>query len=168
MNQEQTPEQDRDPKNMTGGLLIGIGLLLFILQFVTGPTFPVLFLLGGAAFVVVYFNRKAYGLLVPGCILIGIGIGRLGEQSSIPLHDVNLVGLGVGFLGIYVIDKLYRGQTPWWPLVPGLILVMHGGFSGHVEFGKLVSKGWPLILVILGILFLSGKLGSKRERSDGE
>lgn len=162
MNEGNAPQHDRDPRVMTGGLLIAIGLLLFVLQFVTGPTVSILFLLGGAGFVVAYFNRKRYGYLVPGCILIGIGIGNLGEQSSIPIQNMSSIGLGIGFLGIYVVDRLYRGQTAWWPLVPGLILAGVGLLTGHVDFSRLISKGWPLILVVFGILFLTGTLGTKR------
>jgi len=166
MNEDKSPVEERDPRIITGAVLIAIGLLLFVLQFVTGPTVSLLFLVGGAAFVAVYFSRKVYRLLVPGCILIGIGIGHLGEQSSMPLQNMSSVGLGIGFIGIYVIDKIYRGKTAWWPLIPGGILLVTGAATGYVDFGKLISKGWPLILVILGVLFLTGALGSHRRRDD--
>ncbi len=166
MNEDKSPVEERDPRIITGAVLIAIGLLLFVLQFVTGPTVSLLFLVGGAAFVAVYFSRKEYRLLVPGCILIGIGIGHLGEQSSMPLQNMSSVGLGIGFIGIYVIDKIYRGKTAWWPLIPGVILLVTGAATGYVDFGKLISQGWPLILVILGVLFLTGALGSHRRRDD--
>ena len=77
------------------------------------------------------------------------------------------VGLGIGFIAIFVVDRFYRGKTAWWPLIPGLILLVTGAATGHIDFGKLMSKGWPLILVILGILYLTGLLGSKSKGNGG-
>ena len=46
----------RDPRKVTGAVLIVIGLLLFALQLATGITVTIMFLVGGAIFIAAYFN----------------------------------------------------------------------------------------------------------------
>jgi hypothetical protein len=80
------------------------------------------------------------------------------------MYNPNFVGLGIGFLAIFTIDKLYRGTTSWWPLIPGFILLFMGLETRGMNMGTLLSKGWPLALVIVGILYLTGKIGSHRHK----
>jgi hypothetical protein len=159
---EDTPTKERDPGKVTGAVLILIGLVLFILQMSTGVTVSIMLLVGGAAFIIGYLSRRTYGFLVPGCILAGMGLGQLGEEYIGFIHNPNFVGLGIGFLAIFVIDKLYRGSTNWWPLIPGCILLFMGLETSQLNMGTLLSKGWPLALVIIGILYVTGKIGSHR------
>ena len=158
---DQAPANERDPRKVTGVVLVAVGLLLFILQVATGITVSLMLLVAGIAFLAAYFNKRAYGLLIPGCILIGMSLGRLGEEYVDFIHDPSFVGLGIGFLAIFVVDRFYRGATGWWPLIPGFILLFMGLETGGMNIGELLSKGWPLALVILGILYLTGKIGSR-------
>lgn len=159
---QNTPAKERDPKKVTGAVLIVIGLLLFVLQIATGITVTIMFLVGGAIFIAGYFNKRSYGLLIPGCLLVGMALGQLGEEYLGFVHNPNFVGLGLGFLAIFAVDKFHSGTTAWWPLIPGFILLFMGLETGHMNLGKLLSKGWPLVLVVVGLLYLTGKLGSGR------
>ena len=161
MNQN-SPDNERDPRRVTGIVLIAIGALLFALQIATGITVTILFLVGGAIFIAGYFNKRTYGLLIPGCLLVGMALGQLGEEYLDFVHNPNFVGLGLGFLAIFAVDKFHSGTTAWWPLIPGFILLFMGLETGHMNLGKLLSKGWPLVLVIVGILYLTGKIGYGR------
>lgn len=142
-----------------GAILIVLGLGLFALQFMKGIGEAVILFFIGAVFVAAYFYRRAYGLLIPGCILLGLGLGSVGEQSAFALGDFGLIGLGIGFVAIYVIDLIYRGGTHWWPLIPGLSLIVVGFAQSNANLMRLLAVGWPLILVLVGLLILAGAFG---------
>src|SRR3970040_2162542 len=110
-------------RGAAGAVLIVVGLILLASQFVKGFADHIWTLLIGGLFVAGYFYRRAYGLLIPGCILLGIGLGNLGEGSILQFGDFDSIALGLGFLAIFVIDTLYRGRSHWWPLIPGGVLV---------------------------------------------
>jgi hypothetical protein len=142
--------------------LIIVGAALFLLQVTRGPAEVVVFLVLGTAFLVGYFRSRAYGLLVAACILLGLGFGALGERSSIDFRSFSQFGLGLGFLCIFVIDTIYRGGAHWWPLIPGGILLVTS--VGDTRALRLLVKGWPLILVLIGVvLLLRARRGSRQE-----
>lgn len=165
---EQSSAGGRDPRKVTGVFLVLAGALLFLLQMTTGITVSLMLLVVGIAFIAAYYNRRTYGMLVPGCILVGMGLGQLGEEYVTFIQDPTFTGLGLGFLAIYVVDRIHRGATEWWPLVPGFILLFIGLEPGGINIGKLLSNGWPLALVVLGLLYLAGKIGSPPGGSAGD
>ena len=142
----------------TGAILILIGVGLFALQFLEGFGEAVVFFLIGGVFVAAYLYFRNYGLLIPGGILLGLGLGSIGESSVLAFGDFGAIGLGIGFVAIYVIALAYQGRSHWWPLIPGLILIVTGLASG-TSFERLLSVGWPLILVLVGLLLLAGAFG---------
>lgn len=156
----------RDRGRITiGAILIVVGLMLLASQFVEGfadRAWPVVI---GGAFVVGYFYRKAYGLLIPGCILLGIGAGNFAEDSLREFGDVGAIGLGLGFIVIYVIAALYEGRTHWWPLIPGGILVIQGLREGSGAVRDLIEVGWPVVLILLGLILLAGAFRATRRQS---
>jgi hypothetical protein len=36
--------------------------------------------------------------------------------------------------------------------------------TGDLNMGTLISKGWPLVLIVVGVLYITGKIGSRRTR----
>jgi hypothetical protein len=106
-----------------------------------------------------YLYRRRYGFLIPGGILLGLGLGSIGEGALFQIADFEAIGLGIGFISIYVIALAYEGRTHWWPLIPGGILVVTGLATGNAVFQRLLSVGWPLILVFIGLLFLASAFG---------
>jgi hypothetical protein len=151
----------------TGAILILIGLGLFALQFLEGFGEAALFFLIGGAFVAAYLYFRSYGLLIPGGILLGLGLGSVGESSVLAFGDFGAIGLGIGFVAIYVIALIYEGHSHWWPLIPGLILIVTG-FASGTSFERLLSVGWPLILIFVGLLILAGAFGlvGRRPQAD--
>ena len=142
-----------------GAILIFLGVGLFAVQFFEGfgDTF-VLFLIGGA-FTAWYLYRRAYGLLIPGCILLGLGLGTVGEDALLSFKGLEEIGLGVGFVALWVIPLVYEGKSIWWPLIPGLILIVVGLSEGSAAFDRLLEVGWPLIIVFIGLVLLAGAIG---------
>ena len=161
-------DERRQGRLFAGAILVLLGLGLFAVQFVEGfGEALILFLIGGA-FVAGYLYRRAYGLLIPGCILIGIGLGSLGEGTVFGVGDLSSIGLGLGFIAIYVIALVYQGESHWWPLIPGGILVLLGLAAGSKAFEQLLSVGWPLIIVFVGLILLAGAFGLFGRRPMGE
>lgn len=149
---------DRKRSQVSAGLiLIAIGLGLYVIERVEGIGQEAVLLVIGAAFLIAYFVRKNYGLLIPGCILLGIGIGNIGRDSFLAFGESTFLGLGFGFIAIYVIARLYEGKTQWWPLIPGGVMLIMAIPRGH-EFVGYLWGHWQLLLVLIGVLILIGAL----------
>ena len=143
-------------KIFAGIILILLGFSLSGINLFAGFGQNTFLLLVGGLFIAWYFYSNSYGLLIPGCILAGIGLSSLGSHYfwHSP-HNIQL-GIGLGFLAVFIIDKLHHGKTHWWPLIPGGIMVLSALSQGAFGMRNIFHVGWPLILIILG-LWIVGK-----------
>ncbi len=149
-----------------GAILVVLGLVLLANQLVEGFGGELWTILIGGLFVAGYFSRRAYGLLIPGCILLGVSLGDLTIRRLGDLGDLDQIGLGLGFIAIFAIDSLYTGRTShWWPLIPGLILVATGLADASEPIREILSVGWPAVLILIGLIVLAGAF---RATSEGE
>ncbi len=138
-----------------GLILIVIGIALLLMQFFRfGPGQFLLVL--GLVFLLSYALTRSYGLLIPGCILAGIGLGLVFESSEQTYVTVP-IGLGLGFIAIFVVQMVVASRSHWWPLVPGVLLVLVGLAEGVPLAQTLIEKGWPLVLVFIGLAILAGQ-----------
>lgn len=154
MDSSRSVQRSRRNQIAAGAALVVIGLVVLALQRFSGPGRAVLLLLAGGAFIAAYLYSDVYGLLIPGGILSGLGLGLVGEWQGLPVKDPNAVGLGIGFVSIYLIEWGYRRRAHWWPLIPGGILTVSGL---GVRFGDLarVLRSWaPAVLVAVGVLLV--------------
>ncbi len=151
-------DQNRN-RIFAGAILVILGVGLLALQYTSGFGQSMTTFLIGGLFVAGYFFRRSYGLLIPGCVLLGLGLGSIGERSLLTFGDFQTIGLGIGFISIYLIDVIYRGATHWWPLIPGVFLIVTGFARGNAVFQRLLSIGWPLLLVFVGLLLVFGAYG---------
>lgn len=142
-----------------GAILIILGVGLFALQFFEGFTEAFYLFLIGGAFTAWYLYRRIYGVLIPGCIMLGLGLGTVGEEALLSFKGLEEIGLGVGFVALWVIPLIYEGKSIWWPLIPGAILIIVGLSEGSEAFDRLLDVGWPLIIVFIGLLLLAGAFG---------
>lgn len=143
---------------LTGLVLIVLGLGLYALRNAHIDE-AVGFVALGGAFLAAYFYRRQYGFLVPGGILLGLGLGLMGFGPLQPLVDEPVpFGLGLGFLLVWALDRAYTRAGSWWPLVPGGVLVLVGVAedSGSVEW--FLEQGWPLAVVAVGVILVIGGL----------
>lgn len=147
---------ERKSSQMSAGLiLIAIGLGLYAIDRVEGIGPEAVMLIIGIAFLVGYFVRKNYGLLIPGCILLGIGVGNVGQETFLSFGESSMLGLGFGFVAIYVIARLFEGKSHWWPLIPGgLVLLMAVPMSQ--DWVEYLWQHWQLLLVLIGVLIVIG------------
>ncbi len=150
---------------ITGGvLLVTVGAVLLATRFVSVDAAP-LWLFGlGLAFALLAVVRRAYGLLVAGLVLLGIGSGMvLGDAAvaGLPKNAWMAFALGAGFVLIYLVDLLLGLRRHWWPLVPGGVLLAIG-FARAVEIVQLippaveiaVRQWWPAALVVIGLVLI--------------
>jgi hypothetical protein len=148
-----TPSGDRTGRLIAGASLVIAGLGLFALEaFDEGGDAAILFTVG-AVFLAFYFMRRIYGLLVAGSIIVGVGLGILLERMIDTSGDVTVLGIGIGFVMIYVIDRLSTPTANWWPLIPGGILLVIGLSALAGASADLI---WPALLVAAGVVLVAG------------
>ena len=84
------------------------------------------------------------------------------------LHEeLDLLGLGAGFVGIWLLSLVLKLRSHWWPLVPGLVLLAVGGARLYRHFALIpppvmiaVRTWWPVLLVVAGVWILVRALRS--------
>ena len=123
---------ERSRKIVAGTVLIVLGVLAFLVQQMDGFRESIPLLLAGAVFVILYFTKKKSGFLIPGCILLGLSVGEVVGNNVNWLGDMSSIGLGLGFIAIYVITFIFEEKSHWWPLIPGGFLVLSGISEGNV------------------------------------
>lgn len=158
MDTPRTLHRNRRSQLAAGAALVIIGLVALALQYFDGPGRAVVLLLAGGSFIATYFYTDIYGLLIPGGILSGLGLGILGEWWDLSFRDPNAVGLGIGFVAIYVIERAYRRRAHWWPLIPGIVLVGSGLGARFGDVGHILWRWAPAILILLGLVLVVREL----------
>ena len=156
----------RQRRLLAGTILIVVGLLSYL-----NPRIDILrteyLLVGlGAIFIVAYFVMRKYGLLIPGCILSGLGLGVTFDHSLRNVGDGPQLGLGLGFIAIYLIGFLLERRRQWWPLVPGTVLVL-SGFDLTEDAAAYFFDHWELMLVVIGVLLVLGSLRGSKSKGVG-
>jgi hypothetical protein len=158
-------KQRRDNAAVTfGAVLVVIGAVLLGGRFsdVVAAGGPALWI--GLGFLTWWAFSGNYGLLVPAGVLTGLGIGLMLTHVDFRGNPVAL-GLGVGFLAIYALDALRRqSRSSWWPLVPGAILLIVGLLQNTSGWDSLGELGWPLFLIVAGIIIIGGALSRRAPR----
>jgi hypothetical protein len=141
-------------RNLAPGLvLIGLGVLFGIVQ-LTGVGGEAVVVVIGGGLLIGYAVTRHYGYLVPGGILTGLGLGIIWQ--ALVLSDAGgavLVGLGGGFLSIYLVDAFVRrDHALWWPIIPGGITLTIGLLLETGREGTLAGAAplWPIALVVIG------------------
>lgn len=170
----EPPAADAGP-GLTGQIAAGLalivlgGALLALERLDSSPEHLFLILVGGI-FATAYFYRKAFGLLIPGGILMGLGFGLVYDDvypDSLFLVDGESAafGIGVGFLLIYAISLVYERRNRWWPLIPGGFLVV----ASLPDFFWMddVLDFWPLAVMAVGALLLFRAVASRQKRAEG-
>jgi hypothetical protein len=147
-----------------GAVLIAVGAVVLAGRFnhVVAAGGPALWL--GAGFLVWWLFSGNYGLLVPAGVLGGLGAGlMLGEAGF--YGNAAALGLGAGFVAIFLLDTLrHRRRSNWWPLVPGAVLIALGLLQNTTGWGRLGDLGWPLFLIVAGVVVVGVALADRGRR----
>ncbi|MGC8838376.1 MAG: hypothetical protein ACP5UM_08165 [Anaerolineae bacterium] len=154
---------------VVGALLILLGILFFLAQFVQFEGW--VFLLGlGIIFLAVGWLLRTYGFLIPGGILAGLGVG-IAAGNVLPEDGGQggavLLGLGLGFILVWLLGWAILQEKHPWPLIPGGILGVLGALLLAGAWGlqvlELLGKFWPVILVVIGIVVLISAFRAPRQ-----
>jgi len=149
-----------------GGFLVLIGTVLLIGNFCDlhmEELWPI-FLIGGAvAFYVGYFlNRNQYGLLMPGTILLVIGLlffycSMTGWYRMENLWPVFILAPALGFIAMYFGGVKEKGL-----LIPAGILSAIGLLFLLVSTD--LGNYWPVLLILGGILLIYMDVVAKKKK----
>ena len=142
----KTSFQSSNKQGLLGLGLVGIGLLAVLTNVGDESGFLWTGMISAVMFFA-YYRTKAYGLLIPACILAGVTAGIILELIS-PVDGVFLLGLGTGFVAI---DRIEQHKTRW-PLYPGIILLAIGTvITVQTLFNNML---FALMLIIVGAFLL--------------
>jgi hypothetical protein len=107
---------------------------------------------------------RLFGLIIPGCILIGIGPGiymawgNIGNENGLSQTGIMLVWFSFGWALITIFSRAIADKIFWWPLIPSGILAMvgcglyiGGNPSGAASF---ISNTGAIGLIIFGLYLL--------------
>lgn len=168
-NAVRTPVSAHRNRTVGGAALIGIGLLLTLGQVVETDWLGLLFLpVLGLIFLLWGIGTRNAGLLIPGGILSGIGLGAFlteGALQGIPNEQTGgafLLCFGAGWMVITVLSALFTDEPLWWPLIPGSILALIGGslLAGGIALeivtvlGDVIRRAWPVALIAFGLYLI--------------
>ena len=154
MDTPRAVQRSRRNQIAAGAALIVIGIIALSLQYFEEPGRAIVLLVAGGSFIAAYFYSDIYGMLIPGGILSGLGLGSLADWQDVAVRDANAVGLGIGFAAIYLIERVHRRRAHWWPLIPGVILIGSGLGARFGDVGHILWRWAPVILVALGVLMV--------------
>ncbi len=143
-------------------LLIGSGALVLLFQWTQINLIGLLILPAlAAAFLIWGFYTRRFGFVIPGCILLGLGIPIFVVQafpnlSAPTTGGVFVLGLALGFATIAALSLFFK--KAWWPLIPagvlGLIGVLLAGGESGLSILRLIDILWPLVLLAIGLYIL--------------
>jgi hypothetical protein len=143
-----------------GAILIAIGLVALLQQIFRFEA-GLLFLPGLALiFLVAGVTGRRPGLVIPGGILAGIGVGAI--LTQVPLFflanqakgGIFMLTFAGGWVLITFLSPL-AGRPMLWPLIPAAFMGVIGlglvlGQAG-LQILQLAGVGWPVILIALGL-----------------
>ena len=115
---------------------------------------------------------RLFGLIIPGCLLLGIGPGiyfawsALNQPNGLSQTGIMLVWFALGWGLITIFSRILNNKFIWWPLIPGGIiavvgcgLYIGGNPSGAANF---ISNTTAAGLIILGLYMLLLRRGIRR------
>jgi hypothetical protein len=164
-----TKQVEKKRDGLAGGLiLVVIGLIALAGQFIELDSFPNLGLLIvpgiGALFLLWGILTREDGLIIPGGIMSGIGLGIVLITGPFEITNgeneggVFMLSFALGWVLITVLTAVFTPETHWWALIPagimGLIggsILVGGAFEALLTF---LGTFWPVILIGLGIWIL--------------
>ena len=91
--------------------------------------------------------------MILGGLAIGVGLQEYGYDPS---GGIVVLGLGAGFIAIYLVNVLVQSPASWWPLIPGGILSVVGvtQLAEGTAAAETVARLWPVGLIVAGVIVL--------------
>lgn len=167
MSEELTPKKKFSPRRnalATGLILIIIGTALLFAPYLNfGYYFMAV--LGVIMLALGVFTREE-GWIIPGGVVSGIGLGIITTASplsasfgEIESGGIFLLSFAAGWFIIPLFSVLFTKGRNFWAFIPGSIMAAIGSLILLKDVGgmaalELISKFWPVILIIIGLVIL--------------
>lgn len=157
------PRARRTSPWITGLALVTIGVLALVAQFFEIDLVGLLFLPAlGLIFLLWGMLARRGGLLIPGGILIGLGVGTLlvdrvfSQAPDTTQGGVIMLAFAGGWVLVTLVSVFFAEQALYWPLIPALIMGVIGGALVADALGVLSIIGtiWPVFLILGGLYFI--------------
>jgi hypothetical protein len=163
-----TTPNHREPSNpilLVGSVLISLGIILLLSNYL--HSYWLLFSvvpLTGLILVIESIRNKKFGLTISGSLLCGHGTGILifFLSGNFLLLTQRLgwlfLSAGMSWIMITVISAVYHAKSPWWPMIPGVIIcatsfVFYFTNLRLVDFVLFIVTSVGIVLLGSGILF---------------
>ena len=179
----QTTVSGQRTGRVAGAALVGIGLLVLAgkvaptdaLDLLFAPALASIFLLWGVA-------ARQVGLLIPGGIIAGVGLGALVAAGPLRGAGEEVAGgafflcLALGWAAIAPLSARFADRAHRWPLIVGGLLAAFSGalLAGEAARDRLAPLGgalaavlgfagefWPLGLIAAGASLLLRRAGTR-------
>ncbi len=162
---------DRRGSFVGGIILVLLGALFLAAQLIPGIyqgfSWPVIIIGLGAIFLIAAAISRVGPLAVPACILAGIGgilyyqnlTGNWETWSYVWTLIPGFVGVGILLAGL-LSPRPHMGSGGWTLIL--ISLIMFFIFGGAFGLGGEVSKYWPVLLIVLGLIALVRALFGRR------
>jgi hypothetical protein len=169
----ETSPETKPTHRRNGGLIAGIILILIGLAALLQTWFDLdryLVLLLGAAFLAWGSSVRRTGLLIPGGVLTGIGLGVLANQYGwiLPGADASgvfLVCFALGWVLITLFSALFTFPQ-WWALIPGGIMAAVGialiATHGNMRWQDL-NLLYAALLIAGGLALVSSQIRRRKD-----
>lgn len=146
----------------TGAALVAVGAVLLAarLNDAVAAGGPALWI--GAGLLVWWALRGTFAILLPASVLLGLGLGLVLAEAA-GFGNPVVYGLGAGFVAVTALALVRHGAVVWWPLIPGVALIAVGVMT-EARWGGVGDLGWPLFLIVVGLLVLGLAFGRGRRR----
>jgi hypothetical protein len=147
-----------------GGIITAIGCCLLFSQ-IRVVDFVLYFSIGlGLVFLIWGLVERLFGLIIPGCLLLGIGPGvniawgNINQPNGLTQTGVMLVWFALSWIMITVFSRAITAKFVWWPLIPGGILAVVGwglylGGDPKAAVGFIGNSG-SIGLILFGVYLL--------------
>jgi hypothetical protein len=152
-------------------IVVGIGGLLTQMLEPTPDVGGWIVMLIGVGLMGAFAYTHQYGYLIPGAIMTGLGAGIVISETVTLATDeatggVVVLGLGIGFLAIWVIGEIVHvAQHHWWPLIPGGILAVVGGALLIGDQAIQLLDYWGVAVIAVGLFVLWRAFAEGRART---
>jgi hypothetical protein len=154
---------------------VPVGAVGVVLSFSkAGPLDFILYVVSGTGLTLlgIGVTKKWIGLIIPGCLMIGLGPGvslawgGLGHVNLLTQTGVMLVWFAFGWGLITLFSRIVIEKFVWWPLIPGGIIGMVGwglyigGNPGNAV--NFIGNTGSIVIIIFGVYLLLMRRGIRR------
>jgi hypothetical protein len=166
-NSENKTTHRHNSRIVAGVILVLFGAATLLQRWLDIGNYIVLLL--GLGFLIWGSVSHRTGLIIPGGVLSGIGLGIFAMQGpwQIPVADQNgifLLCFALGWFLITLLTALFT-CTQWWALIPGGIMALIGGSilvtNGAIRWMDL-NLVYAVILIFIGLFLLIYKGRGKK------